>query len=69
MSFYEINDKDVAGVINYLKIFHPEKPATPEYARALLQHYKDGYHQLSINDPAGLDNLLEDYEASKSKES
>lgn len=66
MSFYEINNKDIASVVNYLKIFHPDKPATEEYATAVLLHYKEHYHEMSMSDPAEMDKLLKDYESSKS---
>ena len=46
---YQINEKDIDGVLNYLKIHDPEN-ATPEMAIALLEFYK-GTFQASLIKP------------------
>lgn len=64
MSYYEITEKDIESTYNYLKIFHPEK-ASKEYALAMLEYLKAGYHELSKVDPEGLDKLFTAFEESK----
>jgi hypothetical protein len=64
MSDYKINEQDINGVFNYLKIFHPEK-ATREYAREMLEYLKAGYHRLALTNPDALHELFEAFEKSK----
>jgi hypothetical protein len=64
MSNYEITEQDIEGTFKYLQIFHPEK-ASKEYALAMLEYLKAGYHELSKVDPEGLDKLYLAFEESK----
>ncbi|NTU46341.1 hypothetical protein HGA88_01825 [Candidatus Roizmanbacteria bacterium] len=58
---YEINQKDIEGVLNFLKITDPEN-ATPEMAIELLEYLKTTIHTMSHDDP---EKLKEMYEALK----
>lgn len=64
MSNYEITEQDIESTFKYLQIFHPEK-ASKEYALAMLEYLKAGYHELSKVDPEGLDKLYLAFEESK----
>ncbi len=68
MSDYKITDEDVASVVNYLRIFHPDK-ANEAYAAALLEYLQASYHRMALSDPDALEDLLKAFEASKSKDS
>ena len=58
---YQINEKDIDGVLRFLKITDPEN-ATPEMAIALLEFYKEKFHKMAHTD---LDKLKEIYEEFK----
>ena len=62
---YEINEKDIDTVLNYLKIHDPEN-ATPEMAIAVLEFYKTKFHEMAHTD---LDKLEEIYEKFKKEDS
>ncbi len=68
MSDYTITNKDVASVVKYLHIFHPDK-ANEAYAVALLEYLQASYHRMAVSDPDALEDLLKAFEASKSKDS
>ena len=53
---YEINEKDIDSVINYLKIFDPER-ATPENAIDFIEYLRTGVHELAHNNPEKLEQL------------
>lgn len=61
MAGYEINEKDIDTVLNYLKIHDPEN-ATPEMAIAFLEFYKAKFHMMAHAD---LDKLVDLYEEFK----
>lgn len=52
---YEINEKDIDGMIRFLKTIDPEH-ATPEMAIALLEHFQAEFHMLGHTD---IDKLYE----------
>lgn len=58
MSDYELNEKDIDSVINFLKIHDPEN-VTPENAISLLEDMKTGIHDLAHSNPDLLDKLNE----------
>ncbi len=45
---YEINEKDIDSMINYLRIFNPEM-ATPEEAISFLEYLRVGVHEKAHN--------------------
>ena len=58
MNDYEINEKDIDSVINYLKINDPEN-ATPEKAIAFLEEMQSGLHMLEHTNPELLDRIYD----------
>lgn len=66
MSDYEITEKDIESVVNYLKIFHPEN-ANKEFATEMLEYLKASFHRLALTDPDALEELYKAFESSKSK--
>ena len=56
---YEINEKDIDSVIQFLKIYDPEN-ATPEMAIALLEHMQSAFHSMSHDDPELLEKIYLD---------
>lgn len=62
--FYDINDKDIDGMLNYLRIFEPEN-ATREYAVEFLKFLKLGYRRTGRFDPDELPELLKDFKKSR----
>lgn len=54
---YEINEKDIESVLNFLKRTDPEN-ATPEMAIEILEHLQKTFHSLSHTDP---DQLVKIY--------
>lgn len=60
---YEINEKDIDSVLNFLKRTDPEN-ATPEMAIEILEHLKATFHSLSHTNP---DQLVKIYEELKKK--
>ena len=63
-NFYEINDKDIDGMLNYLRIFQPED-ATREFAIEFLKYLKLTYRKTGQFDPDELHKQLEAYKNSK----
>jgi len=61
---YEINEKDIASVVRYLAIFHPDN-ANREFAIEMLEYLKAGYHRLALTDPDALDDLYKAFASSK----
>lgn len=57
---YQINEKDIDSVLNYLKIHDPEN-ATPEMAIAFLEHFKVKFHELTHSDPEKLNELYKEF--------
>ncbi len=67
MSDYEITEKDIESVVNYLRIFHPED-ANREFAVELLEYLKASYHRLALTDPNALDELYKAFTDSINKQ-
>lgn len=55
-----INEKDIDGVLNYLKI-HDLENATPEMAIALLEFYKTKFHEMAHTDLSKLEEIYEEF--------
>ena len=64
MAGYEINEKDIDSVLNYLKIHDPVN-ATPEMAIAILEEMQVRFHTMSHDDPEMLKQVLEDLKKQK----
>ena len=64
MSGYEINEKDIQGVLKYLELFHPEN-ANHEFAEELLRYVKAASRRMALTDPDVLDALYHDFQRSK----
>ncbi|HSW97577.1 MAG TPA: hypothetical protein VLF89_07165 [Candidatus Saccharimonadales bacterium] len=54
---YEINERDIDGMVRFLKTTDPEH-ATPEMAIALLEHFQAKFHMLGHTDPDKLYKML-----------
>lgn len=63
---YQINEKDVDAVLNYLKIHDPEN-ATPEMAMAFLEFFKSQFHELAHTDPDKLEEIYKEFKQEKIK--
>lgn len=61
---YEITEKDIESMVNYLRIFHPEN-ANREYAIEMLEYLKASYHRLALTNPDALHELYRAFEESK----
>lgn len=64
MSGYEINEKDVQGMLKYLEVFHPEN-ANHEFAEEMLRYLKAASRRLAASDPDALDKLYEEFQQSR----
>jgi len=64
MKNYQISEKDIEAVINYLKIFDPEN-ATPEMAIELFEYMQATYHNINHEDPEHLKKIYEDLQKQK----
>ena len=64
MSDYEITEKDVEGMLKYLKVFHPEN-ANREFAEEMLHYLKATYHRLALTDPDALNELYDEFTSKK----
>ncbi len=53
---YQMNEKDIEMVINFLKITDPEN-ATPEVAIQLLEHLQATFHTLTHDNPEKLKEM------------
>lgn len=62
--FYEISDKDIEGMLNYLSIFEPEN-ATREYATEFMKFWKRTYRKTGRIDPDELPELLKAFKKSQ----
>jgi hypothetical protein len=67
MSDYEITEKDIESVVNYLKIFHPEN-ANREFAVEMLEYLKTSFHRLALTDPDVLDELYTEFKSSTTQQ-
>lgn len=61
MSGYELNEKDIDQVLEWLKDHKPEK-ANREYAISMLIELKQNYRQTGFDDPDLLEDLKKNYE-------
>jgi hypothetical protein len=65
---YQLNEKDIDGVLRFLKATDPEH-ATPEMAIALLEHLKAHYHIKANFEPEAIEKeykeLLHEIEMKK----
>ena len=61
---YQLNEKDIEGVIRYLKTIDP-KNATPEMAIAILEHLKGTYHTMAHETPEKLKEIFEELKKQK----
>lgn len=64
MSDYEITEKDIEGMLKYLRVFHPEN-ANRDYAVEMLEYLKATFHRLAFTDPDALDELYTAFEKSR----
>lgn len=64
MSDYKITEKDIEGMLQYLRVFHPEN-ANREYAVEMLEYLRATFHRLAVTDPDALHELYEAFEKSK----
>lgn len=64
MSGYEINEKDIQGMVKYLEVFHPEN-ANHEFAEEMLRYLKAASRRLAVSDPDALDKLYEEFQQSR----
>ncbi len=62
--FYDINDKDIESMVNYLRIFQPED-ANKEFATEFLKYMKLTTRRTGRIDPDELDKQLEAYNKSR----
>lgn len=60
MSGYEINEKDIQGMLKYLEVFHPEN-ANHEFAEEMLRYLKAASRRLALSDPDALDELYNSF--------
>ena len=63
-SDYEINEKDIDSVLNFLRLTDPAH-ATPAVAIALLEYMKDAVHSIALEDPDVLQRMYEEMKANK----
>jgi hypothetical protein len=63
---YEINEKDIDSVLNYLRIFDPEH-ATPENAIDFIEYLRTGVHEIAHNSPERLEELYAAFTKQKSE--
>lgn len=61
---YEINDKDIESVIQFLKINNPED-YTREKAISLLEDLQRGFHGMAHNNPELLVKLQKELDEDK----
>ena len=66
MSGYEITQRDIDAMLNYLKIFDP-KNANREYAEEFLRYLKAASRRLVLTDPDAIDELYKAFVDSKKK--
>lgn len=64
---YEINEKDIDSVINYLKTVDPEN-ATPEMAIDFLEQLQASVHMMAHENPELLEKIYADLKDKKQAE-
>jgi hypothetical protein len=65
--FYDINDKDIESMVNYLRIFEPEN-ANREYATEFLKYLKLSTRRTGRFNPDELSELLKAFKKSRSEQ-
>jgi hypothetical protein len=61
---YEINEKDIESVLNFLKQTDPEN-ATSEMAIEILEHLQKTFHSLSHTNPDQLTKIYNELKKTK----
>jgi hypothetical protein len=61
---YQINEKDIESVMNFLKFTDPEH-ATPEMAIDILEHLQVSVHNMNDFDPDTLVKIYEEIQKEK----
>lgn len=61
---YQINEKDIDGVLRFLKATDPEN-ATPEMAIALLEYLAARLHNLAHTDLSKLEEIYKEFKQQK----
>ncbi|HYK08886.1 MAG TPA: hypothetical protein VEW42_05295 [Candidatus Eisenbacteria bacterium] len=61
---YQINEKDIDSVLNFLKIHDPDN-ATPDMAIEILEAMQAKFHEMAHTDPEILRQILEDLKKQK----
>lgn len=61
---YQINEKDIDSVLNFLKLTDPEH-ATPEMVIELLEHMQATFHSMRHQDPETLVKLYKELKKQK----
>jgi len=61
---YQINEKDIDSVLNFLTLTDPEN-ATPEMAIALLEYLQEQIHDLTHTNPELLAEMYEKFKKEK----
>lgn len=61
---YQINEKDIDSVLQFLKVTDPEN-ATPEVAIDLLEHLKASFHVMAHNNPEKLKEIYKELKRNK----
>jgi len=61
---YELNEKDIASIVRYLKIHEPGN-ATRERAIALLEDLRAGADAMALNNPDLLEKLQKELKENK----
>ncbi len=61
---YELNEKDIASIVRYLKIHEPEN-VTRERTIALLEDLRAGVDIMAYNNPDLLEKLQKELEENK----
>jgi len=63
-SKYQINEKDIDSVLQFLKATDPEH-ATPETAIDLLEHLQTTFHSMSHDNPEKLTEIYQELKKQK----
>jgi len=63
-NFYQVNDKDIESMVNYLRIFQPQD-ANREYATEFLKYIKLSTRRTGLTEPDELYKQLEAFKKVK----
>ncbi len=64
MTGYQINEKDIDGMLDFLKVTDPDN-ATLEMAIELLEYLKARFHTMAHENPEELEKLYEELKKQK----